>query len=195
VSEKNAHAVPRLSSACDSISQPASECTDAEIGDYGVINLADLSLSGPLLTGLLSGVIARGLPFRFRAAGNSMFPFIRSGDVLSVAPLPPGGPCLGDVTAFRIPGSHLIIHRVIRRGNYGFLLKGDNYPAGQTDGPIPAEDILGWVTRIERNGRAIHLGIGPERRLIAVFSRLNLFVPMVSILVAFINRLKHRQVK
>jgi ribosomal protein S18 acetylase RimI-like enzyme len=51
------------------------------------------------------------------------------------------------------------------------LVSGDNSP--ETDGIIKLEDMIGIITRIERNGRDVHLGLGVERTLIAILSRGN----------------------
>jgi hypothetical protein len=159
------------------------------------VSVTDLSLTSPLLAEILSGVLARGLPFRFRAAGSSMVPFIRDGDVLTLLPLPARGPQPGDVVAFCFPGQHLAVHRVIRATAPGYLLKGDNYPPGQTDGIVPREDILGRVSRVERNGRSISFGAGPERRLIALFSCIGLLFPMLHLLSLLLTRFRPRQKK
>ena len=48
--------------------------------------------------------------------------------------------------------------------------QGDNMP-GRPDGMIPVGDILGLVTCVERGGRKVRFGLGPERLLIALLSR------------------------
>ena len=47
----------------------------------------ELQLSGRALAGLMKNVLARDLPFRFRARGWSMSPFIRDLDVITVKPI------------------------------------------------------------------------------------------------------------
>jgi hypothetical protein len=49
------------------------------------------------------------------------------------------------------------------------LLQGDNKP-NDPDGFIPREAIMGRVTRVERGGKRVRLGFGPERRLLALLS-------------------------
>ena len=46
-----------------------------------------------------------------------------------------------------------------------FLIQGDN-SANQQDGWIESQNILGCITRVERNNRRIYLGFGPERYLL-----------------------------
>jgi signal peptidase I len=133
----------------------------------------ELSLSGADLTGLLRAVLAKAAPFRFQAKGSSMNPFIRDGDVVTVAPLRATGFCFGDIAAFADPETErLVIHRVIGSQGDLLLLKGDNAPV--TDGLITMGQILGRVTRIERSGRRVRLGLGRERALIALLSRTRL---------------------
>jgi hypothetical protein len=44
---------------------------------------------------------------------------------------------------------------------------------------IPIENLLGRVTRVERNGHQIRLGLGPECYLIALSSRSGLLIPVL----------------
>ena len=138
----------------------------------------DLPISRAALLELMREVLARGIPFRFRARGWSMTPFIRDGDVVRVAPLRRSAPALGEVVAFIHPDAgEVIVHRVIGRRGASCLIQGDNAPSG-ADGFVPGENILGRVTRVEREGRVIWLGLGPERYLIALLSRSGLLLPL-----------------
>jgi len=99
-----------------------------------------------------------------------MSPFIRDGDVVTVSPCPRDTMGLGDVVAFVQPCSgRLAVHRVVGRGRDSWRIRGDNTP--EADGWIGHDDILGRVTRVERAGKRVRLGLGPERVLIALFSR------------------------
>ena len=135
----------------------------------------ELSLSGSAFVTLLRAVLDKGVSFRFRATGFSMSPFIRNGDVLTVSPLS-GGPHLGDVVAFvkRQTGG-LVIHRVVRTGAGHCLIRGDN--SSRDDGYVSEADILGRITKVERSGKKILLGLGPERYLISLLARKGLLVP------------------
>lgn len=107
-----------------------------------------------------------------------MHPFIQDGDLVTIAPLERPNLRCGQVAAFCHPETRkLVVHRVLARRPEGYLLRGDNTP--DPDGLIPAEDILGLVTRVERQGRAVFLGQGPERWLIARLSRGNLLKPLL----------------
>lgn len=134
----------------------------------------ELALSGPALLELLQAVLARGAPFRFRASGPSMFPFIRDGDVVTVAPLQGTRPHWGEVVACIRPGQdRLVIHRVVGRRGNSYLVKGD--AASGVDGLVQELDILGRVIRIERRGAEVRIGLGPERYVIAILVRSGLF--------------------
>ena len=131
------------------------------------------TLSGSALITLLQAVLDKGVPFRFQATGFSMIPFVRDGDVITVAPLAGGTPGLGDVVAFVRPNTgKLAVHRVVGNLSSAFLIRGDN--TQETDGLVPAGNILGRVTRVERDGRRVYLGLGPERYPIAFLTRLGL---------------------
>jgi phage repressor protein C with HTH and peptisase S24 domain len=130
----------------------------------------DRSLSGAALGELSAAVLERGVSFRFRAMGGSMYPMIENGDVLTVAPLGRGTLSLGDVVEFLHPGrGGLRVHRIVGRRNGACLVQGDGM--SEPDGWIPRENILGRVTGITRRGRRIRFGLGPERFAIALANR------------------------
>jgi len=130
-----------------------------------------LSIPGTDLIEIMKAVHSKGMPFRFSAGGGSMAPFIRDGDIISVSPPSSRLPRMGDVVAFLHPETKLLcIHRVLSCNKGTLLIQGDNSP-GKPDGIIPMEAIMGRVTLVERGGRRIRLGFGPERVLIALLSR------------------------
>lgn len=136
-------------------------------------------LSGEALTELLRAVLDRDLPFRFQAKGSSMSPFIKNGDVITVAPVTRSLLHVGDVVAFTSPESDkLVVHRIIGKQTDSFLIQGDNISVA--DGVIPRARILGRVVKIEREGKSIVLGLVPGRRLIAFLVRRKLLIPLLS---------------
>jgi signal peptidase len=127
---------------------------------------------------LLRAVLARNVPFRFRARGSSMYPFIRDGDRVTVFPIAGAGFQPGDVVAFVENGAgRLVVHRIIADSSGVFLMQGDNNPA--PDGWVPLANVLGRVTLVERGGRRGLTGLGPERHLIAWLVRKNLLRALV----------------
>lgn len=131
---------------------------------------SELPLSEPALRGFLQAVLAKGMPFRFKAKGFSMSPFIKDGDVITVIPFSEPKAHLGDVVAFIDPRSNrLAVHRIVGRESDGYLIQGDNLP--EADGAIPWDRLLGLVAKVEREGQTVSLGFGPERHLVAFLSR------------------------
>ncbi|MFA4992264.1 MAG: S24/S26 family peptidase, partial [Candidatus Omnitrophota bacterium] len=125
--------------------------------------------------GLLGAILTRKAEVRFKANGFSMSPFIKDGDIITVSPLNDLSPRVGDIVAFNNEKTcKLAVHRIVARktgdGVPYFFIKGDNVARGAFEGG-PLKNILGRVTRIERRGRRVSAGLGPERRLIAFLSR------------------------
>ncbi|HPW16905.1 MAG TPA: S24/S26 family peptidase [Candidatus Aminicenantes bacterium] len=111
-----------------------------------------LPLAAGPLAGLMGAVLEKGRPFRFEARGESMFPAIRDGDVLTVAPFAGRGPRPGDIVAFVHPETGgLRVHRVVEAAAGRFVLKGDN--ALGADPAVGPDAVLGLVVGIERGGR------------------------------------------
>ena len=128
------------------------------------------SLAGPLAGAVAADVLRAGGAVSLVATGHSMTPAIRSGDRLAIEPLG-AVPRTGDVLACATDGG-LVIHRVVGRRGGRLVVRGDVAPA--SDPPVPIEAVLGAVTRVERGRRRIRLGLGPERVLLAWFSRVGL---------------------
>jgi hypothetical protein len=155
----------------------------------GFVALEDeILLSAAALRQLMGDVLARGAAFRFRAGGHSMLPFIQDGDLLCIHPQEPCDLRVGHVVAYVPPGrSGLVVHRLVGRSKGTFLLQGDNLPGGP-DGLVPGEYILGRVVSVERHGKPVRLGLGPERWAIALLSRAGWLRPLVGPLAHLASR-------
>jgi len=128
------------------------------------------ALSNRVLSELLKAVLDKGGEFRFRANGLSMSPFIRHRDIITVSSVPEGTLRIGDIVAFlRSDKQRFAVHRVEKIERDGVFIKGDN--TAESDGLIPMVNILGRVSSVERNGKQVALGLGPERRLIPFLTR------------------------
>jgi signal peptidase I len=107
---------------------------------------------------VLLDALAGGLTVRFRAQGGSMYPTIRDGEVITVAPVPTATFNGGDVLLCRC-GSRVLAHRVIAitrdDGREYFHLRGD--AKGGCDAPVRAADIVGRVISVARRQRTIVL--------------------------------------
>lgn len=135
----------------------------------------EISLSGKDLIALMGDTLAKGGYFKMKVKGSSMFPFIKEGDMITISPLKNSSVGLGKIVAFVGKNeSNLIIHRVVGRSKGSYLIKGDN--AFGAKALTPSEDILGCVVKIERDdGRNIRFGLGRERLIIALLSKMNAF--------------------
>ena len=155
----------------------------------------ELSLSNQALLDLMHAVLSKGVPFRFMARGWSMSPFIRNGDVITIASIINRNPGLGEVVAFIGPDTgKLVVHRIVAKHDGKVLLVGDSVP-DYPDGFLPIEDLLGRVIRIKRNQKRIWLGLGPERVLIAWLSRTRLLTPLRNWVASWRTRIKKRKQK
>lgn len=145
---------------------------------FSVIKGNDLSFSGRALVELLQAVLQKGMCVRFQAKGFSMSPFIRDKDVVTISPMKSTKPGLGQIIAFSHPETRgLCIHRIVRKRDSMYVTKGDN--TSQTEECVPRENILGFVTRVERDGRLVFLGLGPERFLIAFLGWRGFLFPLL----------------
>ena len=150
----------------------------AEIGSSPYIRKQDVFLlSGEMLRELLEPILERGIPFRIKARGFSMSPFIKNNDVITISPLAASTIHIGDVVAFIHPETGKVcVHRMIKKKGNHYFIKGDNVPF--PDGLIPRDQILGVVTQAVRKGKRVHWGFGLERRVIAFgpFLKINKFI-------------------
>ena len=123
---------------------------------------------------LISHLLAEGQPVRFSAPGDSMYPTICDGDVITVAPVKTARVETGDIIVYRHK-SGVAAHRVLRvieqsKGpscsasddlddrssceTLRLILRGD--AAVVLDDPVAAAQVLGRVTLVERQGRRIY---------------------------------------
>ncbi|MBN1998786.1 S24/S26 family peptidase [candidate division KSB1 bacterium] len=142
------------------------------------IHSGELRLDKDALMTLADAVLLRDVPFRIQAKGGSMSPVIRNGDVITISPLAGCKAVCGDVLAFvnRLNNS-LLVHRVIRIKGDDYFFRGDN--SSGTVEVAAADQILGRLTGVERNGKAVHFGLGPERILIGFLNRSGGFSLMI----------------
>jgi hypothetical protein len=121
---------------------------------------------------VIRAALERKQHVRLTATGSSMFPFIRSGDVVELEP-PRPLPVVGDLvlaqSASLAEGERYVLHRVVRVKGEAFFLRGDAQQ--YYEGPFRRRDILGRVTLIYRNGRPRRLDQGWWRRLGLAWNR------------------------
>ncbi len=141
----------------------------------------EITLSGSAFSGLMQSVLSRGASFRFQAKGQSMSPFIRHGDIITVTKVENNTVRVGDVVALLNPANNAtIVHRIINVRDDGILLKGDNCTTA--DGVFSSDTILGMVTKVERGNKRVKFCLGPAKKSIALVSAngsLNTVLPLL----------------
>jgi len=127
----------------------------------------------------MEAALSRGIPFRFKARGFSMTPFIRDGDIVTIRPLAGRDPKAGEVVAVVLPGTgKLLIHRIVSRNGTFFTVKGDNLR--ESDGTVPGDRILGIAATIERGGKKIVVGSRAERFFFALIRPWGFLIPFLT---------------
>ena len=123
---------------------------------------------------LISELLQDGYKVSFRAPGHSMFPTIMANETIIVEPTDPQTVKVGDIILYRT-NRHLIAHRIVGinessdnsssvRSDHDsqssvlstclfFILRGDS--TSSCDAPVTADQILGKVVSIERNGGSV----------------------------------------
>jgi phage repressor protein C with HTH and peptisase S24 domain len=70
---------------------------------------------------LVEHVVGTGMSIRFRACGDSMYPTILDGDVITVAPVAAHEVVRGDILLYR-DGDRVLAHRLISVSSHGNAL-------------------------------------------------------------------------
>lgn len=147
--------------------------------DYVVIDNRSQSMPNVQFAELIAAVLSKGKPFRFQAKGFSMSPFIQDEDIVTLSPLR-NKIKLGEVIASFESNKRLYLHRVVKISHEKFLIRGDNVSI--VDGWQFRDDMLGYVTRIERQSKNIRFGLGSERVIIAILSARGWLMPIFAVL-------------
>lgn len=133
------------------------------------------ALPPEVLLPLLREGLDREGRFRWRLFGTSMWPTLPPGCEVEIAPLPPGGPRVGDVVVF-LDRNTLIAHRLVRRQGDLWVAQGD----GRL-GPDPllrADQLVGRVTAAWQDGRPVWPRRGEKLRATAWVARYHLLRPV-----------------
>lgn len=115
---------------------------------------------------LIAEVLRSGHSVSIRVRGASMLPSIWPGDLVTVEPLGPVTIGCGDVILFTRE-ARVFAHRVRRSGPIegAWITRGDSVP--QEDSPVERGELLGRVTMIRRDDRAIRIQkLGPLQRFL-----------------------------
>lgn len=110
------------------------------------------------LKNVVAGLLNEGTVVRLKLSGNSMYPFLREGDLSQIERVDPLTLKRGQVVVFS-SGDHWIAHRLIsiaqQPKGLTFLAQGDSHP--KADPPFLVSDYLGVIQHVERNGVALNL--------------------------------------
>jgi len=103
---------------------------------------------------LIRELLEKEISVRVRVTGNSMTPFIRSGDVVVLKRVSWIRLSVGDIVFFKHPDGRSLLHRLIRifpgtDNNLFFQTQGDNRI--RCDTQIPESNLAGKVFIIERS--------------------------------------------
>lgn len=118
---------------------------------------APATTRSPAFLDISRDLLTSGYQVKFQADGSSMYPTIRNRETITVASVDPSAIRPGDIALYRCERG-VIAHRVrrIERGGDGppvFRLRGD--AADGDDAPVEADQILGLVRFVDRDGRRL----------------------------------------
>ncbi len=104
-------------------------------------------------------LLRQGQRVRFKAPGRSMQPTIIEGETITVEPVAPQAVRKGDIILYSFERG-FIAHRVVRilrrKGDAPcFIMRGD--ASDSFDYPVAAQQVLGKVISVEREGRSVDL--------------------------------------
>lgn len=122
------------------------------------------------LISILLLTVNSGNSLKFSAPGKSMFPFVQSGDIITIAPVTEIIE-YGDIVAAITDTHRIIIHRVVGQRSGQFLLKGDN--SIHDDGYFYRNNIIGKLVEIQRGDACLRFGGSIGKRIIAFLSSNN----------------------
>ena len=125
-------------------------------------------------------ILRAGHNLRMTTVGFSMFPSIRSGDILIIRPTRVPEIMIGDITVHR-DGQRLVAHRLIKKkkvdSSLFFITKGDYL--SYLDPPISASQLLGKVVSIERESNIIRFDTYFQRHWSRVLALTSPWLPLL----------------
>jgi signal peptidase I len=141
--------------------------------------------------------LSEGKEIELSTVGSSMYPFIKGGDVIKVAPVKEADLRIGDIIVVDIEGgigeawfcSHRLVKMIQKDGAGLYMTKGDGN-AQLFDTPVRFSRIKGQVIETKRNGRRMSFQSGIMARMNARIARFSASHPMLlKCLAPFIRRL------
>jgi signal peptidase I len=114
---------------------------------------------------LLTEVRQQDGSLALEAHGSSMSPFVHDGDSVILQPVEIDGLQIGDVVAYRRFTDQLVVHRIVGKrvecDRLMFVIRGDRLSS--LCECVSAEQVLGKVSNVSREGRVIHIDRGFRR--------------------------------
>ncbi len=149
-----------------------------------IIKTAETTIPAEAIRQMFIDLLRDGHRIRSPARAESMSPFIRRGDFLTVKPITFAEAQIGDIVAYRRDetDSVLTTHRVIQKGRDGegpyLITKGDRSRFRDLTIKCPTE-VYGKIVSLARNGRLISLETHFHRVLGYLIARCSLALPYV----------------
>jgi signal peptidase len=154
--------------------------------------MCEIRLKPDELADLSSKVLGQGGHFCFKANGQSMYPFIRNGDVLVIKPVHISELKRGDVILFRPARNRCIVHRIVgkkdREDRLRLLVRGDS--SLRSDGWISSSQVLGRVESLKRSEKIIGLNYGIMSCLARFWVKVHPVGPILIKLAAEVERIR-----
>ncbi|GAB4557948.1 MAG: hypothetical protein Kow0047_02690 [Anaerolineae bacterium] len=122
--------------------------------DDQLVDKPPVAVARPALDAGLADGLRAGRSVRMIVDGVSMYPALRPGDAVWLAPIRPEGPRVGEIVVCALPAGYLC-HRVIWAARGRVRTKGDNNRGADPAQPVTA--LLGRVVAVERDGRRMDL--------------------------------------
>ncbi|HXK59324.1 MAG TPA: nucleotidyltransferase family protein [Acidobacteriota bacterium] len=115
----------------------------------------ELRISGVDFAELCREISSHAGRLRFQARGQSMRPFLRDGDLLTLEAVTPAQVCIGDIVLYQAENGRPLVHRVLWKKAIGeemfFLIRGDA-SRGECD-RVSGARVIAKVTEVRRGSR------------------------------------------
>ncbi len=115
-----------------------------------------------MYTPLFTDILDKGFDLRLKVTGQSMYPFIKSGEIVTLKKVPCSTLKCWDIIMYMDFSGSLILHRIVnietlQNDDISFVTRGDALI--QKDKPVSENQILGKAICVEK----IVPGLGPRR--------------------------------
>jgi len=123
---------------------------------------------------------------KVKVNGNSMWPFLKNGDIAIVKYVDFKEVHPGDIV-FTYVGSNILCHRVFDKRGDSIVTKADTFIG--FDPPVRKDDLIGKVTAKEKKGKVYRLNKLFSYRIGFLISRISLALSFCYLPLRFIKRL------